>query len=229
MNINKTCYAIMIALAGVFLADSAAAEIITASFDSRSETDGDPGPTNATTSDLAVGPVSAGRSFRTYLTFDLSGATAVGAGGSIELVLSHTTSSGAPNEVNASELAQTFSLFEVASDWSGTTAPGPEGVVLDTAAVTPAIGNHSDDLVFSSPDLVNAFNNAIGGNLYLGIKTNVENTNARSFVWYGSTEDSGNEPVLNTVLVPEPGSLALLSLGGLLIAASRRRGPAQIK
>lgn len=223
MKFNTTTCASMAALAGMFFVGSASAETITASFDSRSETDGDPGPSNATTSDMAVGPISAGRSFRSYLTFDLTGATAIAPGGSVELVLSHQTSGGGnPNEGNTSSLAQVFTLFEVASDWDGAASPGPEGVALDTADVTPTLGNFGEDLVFSSPELITAFNNAVGGTLYLGIKSDLENTDARSFVWYGSSEDAGFEPVLNTV-VPEPTSLALLSLGGLL-AARRRRG-----
>ncbi|MFN3167433.1 MAG: PEP-CTERM sorting domain-containing protein [Phycisphaeraceae bacterium] len=148
--------------------------------------------------------MSAGRSFRTYLTFDLTGATTVNPGGSVELTLSRFSSPAGnnPNEANTSSLEQTFTLFQVASDWDGSVAPGPEGTAVDTADVTPAIGNHSEDLVFNGAGLLNAFNNAVGGVLYLGIKSDQENADARSFVWYGSSEDLGGGPVINTVVSP---------------------------
>ena len=97
--------------------------------------------------------------------------------------------------------------------------PGPEGTALATVNITPAVGTDTQDIEFSSTNLANAFNNAIGGNLYLGIKTDKENFANRSFTYFQSTEDpskpaltatAANLPTI-TVSVPddsasEPGS-----------------------
>ena len=116
-------------------------------------------------------------------------------------------------------LPQVFTLFQVSSDWNGTVAPGPEGTALATVNITPALGNDAQNIEFSGTNLVNAFNNAIGGTLYLGIKSDKEGVTNRSFCNFQSIEDpskptlsaiSANLPTI-TVSVPdasasEPGS-----------------------
>lgn len=213
-------------VAALASAQLASATTIIASFDARSETDGDPGPSNSSTVDLAVGPISLNRAFRSYLTFDLTSAPTVNVGGTVELILSHTTTpvTNDANEGNTSALAQDFILFRVASDWDGAspTGGGPESTTLVTLSVTPTVGNHSTGVTFSGANLINAYNSAIGGNLYLGIKSSAENTDNRSFIWFGSSEDAtGSQPLLD-VVVPEP-SAALLGGLGLLALLRRRR------
>ena len=194
------------------------AATFTPSADSRAETDANgPGPTAATTSDLAVGPVSAGRSFRTYLTYDLSSLTVADTAQGVTLDLFNIGS-----ESNTSSLPQVYTLFHVASDWDGALQPGPSGTALATFNITPSLGNDTNDIQFASAALTTAFNNAIGGNLYLGILSDLENADARSFTWFGSSEDAGLEPLLTSV-VPEPTSAALILLGGgVLLGAGRR-------
>lgn len=194
---------------------SAQAATVIATFDSRSDTSLTDPLSTASTSDLAIGLVSSGRSFRTYLTFDLSGETA--AAGVTTLILNDR---GA-NENNSSSVAQTVSLFVLSSDWDGLAQPGPTGTPLASASLTPSTGNSSGNLTFSSAELTDAFNDALGGNLYLGISSDLEGTDARSFGWFGSIEDPGFEPTLNYTPVPEPGS-GILLLGGMGLLAFRR-------
>lgn len=163
---------------------------IIASADSRAETNLTAPISNASTSDLGVGPVSSGRSFRSYLSFDLSGA--ISATGETKLNLFDTGT----NESNTSSVPQTFSLFVLPADWNGQNQPGPVGTVVATASRTPATGNDTGDLTFASAALTDAFNNALGGTLHLGIRTESENSSARSFAWFASTEDPGLEPRL---------------------------------
>lgn len=201
----------------VWLAPSATAAMIIAAFDSRSETDSNgPGPTHANISDLAVGPISAGRSFRTYLTFDLSSEEPAS---DVSLQLFNIGSEG-----NTSALPQVFSLFTT-TPWDDVAAfPGPEGVEVATFSITPVIGNDAQDISFNSPALTAAYNavQSVGGLLHLGIKSSQENAAARSFVFLGSMEDLGMEPVLLTVAVPEPASLALVFIGMVFVAVCHR-------
>jgi hypothetical protein len=154
---------------------------------------------NTRVTDMAVGPVSSTRYFRSYLTFDLSGASA--ASGETTLVLSSAPSGSAStaNEGNTSSVAQTFTLFVLDSDWNGAPFPGPEGTAVATINFTPASGNDNRGISFTSAALTTAFNNAVavGGNLHLGIKSDAEGTDARSFLFLGSMEDVGLEPRLN--------------------------------
>jgi len=211
----KTLFFLSSGFATVLWGASAQAATVLASFDSRSDTSlADPLST-ASTSDLAIGLVSGGRSFRTYLTFDLSGETA--AAGETTLIL---VDRGA-NENNSSSVAQTVSLFVLSADWDGAAQPGPTGTTLASVSFAPSAGNSTGDLTFSSAELTAAFNNALGGNLYLGISSDLEGTDARSFGWFGSIEDSGFEPTLNYTPVPEPGS-GMLVLGGMGLLAFRR-------
>lgn len=192
------------------------AAIIIADFDSRSETDGDgPGPLNSNTADLGVGPISAGRSFRTYLTFDLSGEDPA-ADVSLDLF-------NIGNENNTSALPQVFSLFTTTA-WDGSVAPGPGGPEIATFSITPAVGGDNQDISFNSPALTSAYNavQAVGGLLHLGIMSSEENADARSFVFLGSREDVGIRPVLRTVGVPEPASV-LLAVAGIVCFALRTR------
>jgi hypothetical protein len=168
---------------------------VLAAFDARADTQFTEPPLNifnrTATSDLAVGPVMSGRYFRSYLTFDLSAASA--AAGETTLVLSPVG-----NENNTSELAQTFTLFVLDSDWDGATFPGPEGTAVATVNFTPAIGfNDNRGITFTSAALTTAFNNARGGNLHLGIKSDAEGADSRSFLFLASLEDLGLEPRLN--------------------------------
>jgi hypothetical protein len=145
---------------------------------------------NTRTTDLAVGPISSGRYFRSYLTFDLTGASA--ATGETTLVLSQI---GVEN--NTSSVPQTFTLFVLDSDWNGASFPGPEGTAVATVNLTPATGNDNRGISFTSAALTTAFNSAIGGNLHLGIKSDVEGPDSRSFLFLASLEDVGLEPRLN--------------------------------
>ena len=142
------------------------------------------------TTDMGIGPISSGRYFRSYLTFDLSSASA--ATGETTLVLSPSGSEG-----NTSAVEQTFTLFVLGADWDGTTFPGPDGTAVATATFTPAIGNDNRGISFTSAALTTAFNNALGGSLHLGIKSDQEGTDARSFLFLASLEDAGLEPRLN--------------------------------
>ena len=47
----------------------------------------------------------------------------------------------------------------------------------------------------------------------MGIKSSQENAAARSFVFLGSMEDSGLEPVLQRVAVPDPAAFAQVVVG----------------
>ncbi len=142
---------------------------------------------------LYVGPIGTNDFARTFLTFDLSSETA--ATGATTLTFAVT---GVPlNEGNTSSTPQTFTLYSLASDWDGAAAPGPDpGTVLATVSFTPTTGDDTQALSFSSEALTTAFNNALGGNLHLGIKSDVEGPNVRSFKWMASREDPGLEPKL---------------------------------
>ncbi|MCH7226812.1 hypothetical protein [Haloferula sp. A504] len=163
---------------------------------------GNTDPVNASTGNLGVGPVSGSDDyFRSYLTFDLSGEST--ATGESVLTLS-STGFTSRDEANDLELEQTFTLYALASDWDGTTAPGPNpGTILGTVTLTITTGDDTQYLSFSSAALTTAFNNAVGGNLYLGILSDGEGlapaANDRSFKWFGSSEDPGAEPTLTYV------------------------------
>lgn len=200
-------------------AASVSAATINPSADSRSRDktpDDDSAPTAATTSDLAVGPVSGSNDFfRAYLAFDLSAESAA-------TVVSLTLNDNGANEANTTALSQTFTLFVVASDWDGVLNPG--GTDVATTVLNVAAGNDTQGLSFSSTALKDAFNSAVGGTLYLGVRSDAETSLAgtRSFKWFGSVEDSGAEPELTYTPVPEPGSLILLAAGGLCVLRRRR-------
>lgn len=206
--------ALVCLLTGLFTLQPASAVTLYPTFDCRSQQN--VAPTNSSVTDLAVGSVSATSYYRSYLTFDLSALTASDATTNVTLKLFNTG-----GEANSNVLAQVYTLFQVSSNWNGTAAPGPEGTALATVNITPAIGTDTRDIEFSSTNLANAFNNAIGGTLYLGIKTDKELFAAnRSFTFFNSTEDAGRQPTLTatatnlptiTVSVPdgsasEPGS-----------------------
>lgn len=164
---------------------------ILAAFDARSDTLLPQNALNKTEAfDLGVGPISSGRYYRSYLSFDLSSASP--ATGETTLVLSPTG-----NENNTSALPQTFTLFVLSADWDGVTFPGPEGTAVATVEFTPVIGNETRGISFTSAALTTAFNNALGGSLHLGIKSDAEGTDSRSFLFLASSEDAGLEPRLN--------------------------------
>jgi hypothetical protein len=139
---------------------------------------------------LAVGPIKTDDFFRSYLTFDLSGESS--ATGMTTLTFPNFNA----NEGNTATAPQVLTLFLLAADWDGAAQPGPVGTTLATVNFTPSLGNDTQDLVFSSEALTAAFNNALGGELYLGIKSDVEGADVRAFKWLGSVEDPGFEPQL---------------------------------
>lgn len=139
---------------------------------------------------LGLGLFATGTSFRSYLSFDLS--SALSATGDTRLTLYDNGG----NESNTSAVPQTFSLFVLPADWDGQNQPGPVGTVVATATRTPATGNDTGDISFSSAALTSAFNNALGGTLHLGIRSESENSSARSFTYFGSSEDAAIEPKL---------------------------------
>jgi len=177
-------------LSGFLLLQSASAATLTPTFDSRSIP---VGPTNSNIQDLTIGPVNATTYYRSYLTFDLSALTTNDTASAATLKLFNTGSEG-----NTSALPQVFTLFQVSSDWNGTVAPGPEGTALATVNITTAVGNDTQNIEFSGTNLANAFNNAIGGTLYLGIKSDKEGVTNRSFANFQSSEDP-SKPTLNTI------------------------------
>jgi hypothetical protein len=201
-------------LTGLCTLQPASAVTLYASADTRIDSASSSPLSAANTADLGVGPISTNRYFRTYLAFDLSALTASDATTNVTLKLFNTA-----GEANTSALPQVYTLFQVAGNWDGTAIPGPGGTALATVNITPASGTDTQNIEFSSTNLANAFNSAIGGNLYLGIKTDKENFANRSFTYFQSAEDP-NPPALTatatnlptiTVSVPdgsasEPGS-----------------------
>ena len=146
------------------------------------------------TGNLYVGPIGTNDFARTFLTFDLSSQSA--ASGTTTLSFS-VSGPASLSESNTSSIAQTFTLYALTSDWNGAANPGPTpGTVLATVSFTPSTGDDTQSLSFTSTALTTAFNNALGGTLHLGIKSDVEGTNIRSFKWMASREDAGYEPKL---------------------------------
>ena len=105
------------------------------------------------------------------MTFDLSGLTA---GDTAVTVTLKSVQHGRRRQYVRSATGVHTLYFQIPSDWNAATAPGPEGTALATVNITPALGTDTQNIQFSSPDLANAFNNAIGSKLYLGIKTDQE-------------------------------------------------------
>jgi hypothetical protein len=189
--------ALVCLLSVLFSLQSATAATLYPTFDARSQQN--VGPANSNTSDLGVGSVSATTYFRTYMTFDLSALTTNDLAASAKLKLFNIGAEG-----NSNVLAQVYTLFQVSSNWNGTAAPGPEGTALATVNITPASGTDTQNIEFSSTNLANAFNSAIGTILYLGIKTDKELfASARSFTFFQSTEDP-SKPALSTIAVNLP-------------------------
>ncbi len=147
---------------------------------------------NSTVS-LAVGAIDGANDFfRSYLTFDLSGEAP---GLAVTLTLFPKL-----EENNTSVLNQTYTLFQLDSDWHGEIRPGPMGTPLATFNFTPATGASDDTtIVFSSAALTDAFNALAGnGTLYLGIyspEAEAAPAGTRSFTWLGSRH-SGPSPEL---------------------------------
>lgn len=180
----------------VLLPAGAESATIIVSQDSRARPS-EPTLSGTNSNDLAVGPIASGDYFRTYLTFDLTSAAAAS---DVSLFLTNDTS----NENNSSSLSQVFTLFQVASNWSGQAQPGPLGTSLATINITPSTGNATQNVSFNSPALTSAFNAALGGNFYLGIRSDAEGVDARSFLWLNSLEGGSNSPAqLVSVQSPE--------------------------
>lgn len=172
---------------------------VLSSFDARADSVNENPLDKTSPNDLGVGPISSGRFSRTYLTFDLTSASV--ATGETTLILSP-----AGVENNTSSVAQTFTLFVLDSDWDGAAQPGPEGAPVATISFTPQTGGDDNRGVrFTSAALTTAFNNALGGNLYLGIISDQEGPDARSFLWLASREEpdvAGFEPRLDYLIAP---------------------------
>jgi hypothetical protein len=228
MKINTTKYALMTALAGAMLAGPAAAITINPSADAlaRQQTVGGyTAPLESHSTDLAVGPVSGSDDyFRTYLAFDLSGES-LATDATLTMKGAPVTGEFAGVENNDLALTQTFTLFVTTGDWNNA-ASMPGGTDIATTDLDVTTGNDTQDLVFTGTALKDAFNSAVGGMLYLGIRSSGETlapaASDRSFKWFTHSEDATGGPDLDYTPVPEPGSLALLGLGGLLIARRRR-------
>jgi lysophospholipase L1-like esterase len=153
------------------------------------------------TANLAVGPVGSGDYFRTYLTFDLTSAS-----NAVNVTLK-LDGSAIASEGNTSSRSHVFTLFKLDTDWHGAAHPGPTGTALATTNITVAGSSGGVDdkqnISFSSTALAEAFNAAVGGTLYLGVKTDQEGQAIRSFKWFGSREDSGQEPRLIYQVAPK--------------------------
>lgn len=155
------------------------------------------------TGNLGLGPVRTSDFFRSYFTFDLTNATTATGLTTLSLVGGSFPSG---SEGNTSSLAQVFTLFLLSEDWDGAAQPGPVGTTLATVNITPGLGDDLQEVSFSSEALTAAFNNAIGSNLYLGISSDIEGPDTRSFKWFASVEDVGFEPQL--IFFPEGGSFS---------------------
>lgn len=174
---------------------------------------------------LAVGPLSSGRFFRTYFTFDLS-EESLAADVTFDLFASGANFI-ANNENNTAALLQTFSLFQLESDWDGASisSGGPLGTELAQITVNVPAGDYTENIAFNSVALTAAFNNAIGGNLYLGLRSLQEDAGVRSFAWLAQTENTatGVRPVMRVTAVPEPASWLVLSVASWGLVLRRRR------
>ena len=198
---------------------ASAATIINPAFDTRADTSASTALNKSDINNLGVGPIDgSNRGFRSYLTFDLTSAPTAT---SVSLDL-FSIDPPFSDESNTATLAQTFTLFSLASDWDGATAY-PLGTDLATFDITPTTGNDTQNIAFSNTAaLTSAYNNAIGGSLYLGIYSpqgEAAAAGTRSFVFQQSMEDA-SQPQLT--VIPEP-SAALISAMGLLALLGRRR------
>ena len=210
------------------LATPAHAGTVIASADARGRGPNSPTiPDSTATSNLAIGPVDGSDEyFRSFLTFDLTSESV--ATGTTTLTLSGSGFGSGSDEDNTTALAQTFTLYSLGSDWNNAAAPGPApGTILDMTDLTVATGDDTQDLIFGSTGLTTVFNDAFNNSdpLYLGISSSGESSalGTRSFKWFGSTEDSGAEPVISYTAIPEPSSALVLGGFWLLALLHRRR------
>jgi hypothetical protein len=139
--------------------------------------------------DLAVGPVQSDDYFRTYLTFDLASASKA-----VDVTLELDGAIG--REDNTTAKTQDFTLFKLDADWDGAAQPGPTGTALASKSIAVTTGTDTNNISFNSTALTAAFNAAVGGNLYLGVKSDQEGQAIRSFNFYASAEDAGQQPKL---------------------------------
>ena len=112
-------------------------------------------------------------------------------------------------EANDLALTHTFTLFVTAGDWDNAGSM-PGGTDIASTVLNVTIRDDQQDLVFTSTALKDAFNTAVGGTLYLGIRSDGEtltpSATDRSFKSFSHSEDTTGGPDLDYTPVPEPGS-----------------------
>ncbi|WP_425400102.1 DNRLRE domain-containing protein [Aeoliella sp.] len=171
---------------------------------------------------------------RSAFAFDLSGAELAGATiNNVTLRLTadrtDTSSQNADVVIDFHELSASFTNDDVTwtsrngiDNW--TTPGGDFGGVIASLTANAATVSPGDELEWSSAPLASATQDAIGGSLYLIGKLNVEDSSTRNAFFFESLSAVGAEPelIIDYTSIPEPGSLALIGLGGVIVLLRRR-------